>query len=178
MGVIVGGSKAKMPELDELDSGWEEDEEEDEALDAGWEDPEGADEPEPPGMTLEEREARAARAAVRKERLRAKAAEKAERRKARASAAAAKQKKSAPRTVAAPPRTRPEPRAPHRSEESRSEEPTGDDAVEEQATPRAPEQAPLNSYRAAGPAFDWRRVAPFVVILVAAVGVALYLWKR
>ena len=177
MGVIVGASKAKMPELDELDSGWE-DEEEDDALDAGWEDPEAEDEPAPAGMTPEEREAREARAAARKERLRAKAAEKAERRKARASAAAAKQKKSAPRTVAAPSGRRPEPRAPRRSEEITSEEETGADVVEEVATSSAPEPAPMAVRRTGGPSFDWRRLAPFVVILVVAIGVALYLWKR
>jgi hypothetical protein len=101
----VGESKAKASELEEVDSGWDDDDE-DEDIDAGWGDPDApeepeADEPEPKGLTPEEREARAVRAAARKERQRAKAAEKAARRKARASSAAAKQKKSAPRAAGA-----------------------------------------------------------------------------
>jgi hypothetical protein len=117
-------------------------------------------------MTAEEREARAARVEKRKERLRAKATEKAERRKARASAAAAKQKKSAPRVASAPSRRTP-----------RRPEPTEDAVAEEEATPSAPEPAPVVTRRA-GPSFDWRRLVPFVAILAVAVGVALYLWKR
>ncbi|HEY5242303.1 MAG TPA: hypothetical protein VIJ22_12580, partial [Polyangiaceae bacterium] len=73
-------SKAKTPDLDDVDSGWEDDEDED--LDGGWEDPEDAEAPAAQGLTPEEREARATRAAARKDRLRAKAAEKADRRKA------------------------------------------------------------------------------------------------
>jgi hypothetical protein len=101
----------------------------------------------------------------RKERLRAKATEKAERRKARASAAAAKQKKSPPRVASAPSRRT-----------LRRPEPTEDAVVEEEALP-LPARRALATSRTA-PALDWRRVAPFVVILVVAVGVALYLWKR
>jgi hypothetical protein len=169
---LVGAPEAKIPELDDVDAGWEDDEEDDESLDSGWEDPEAADGPALQGLTPEEREARTARAAARKERQRVKAAEKAERRKARASAAAAKQKRSAPRVASARSQRMPERAAPRESEGT-----TSDDAVDEELAVRAPERAPV-ARRATGPSFDWRRVMPFVVILVVAVGVALYLWKR
>jgi hypothetical protein len=162
----VGASKAKTPDLDDVDSGWEDEEDDEDALDSGWEDPDAAEGPAPAGMTPEEREARTARVEKRKERLRAKATEKAERRKARASAAAAKQKKSASRVASSPSRGTP-----------RRPEPTDDAVAEEEATPLPAERAPIATSRAA-PAFDRRRVAPFVVILVVAVGIALYLWKR
>jgi hypothetical protein len=102
------GEPAKTPSLDEVDAGWESedlDEDADEDIDAGWDDPEPSDALDSAASTPEEREARAARSAARKQRLRAKATEKAERRKARASVAAAKQKqkKSSPRAGSARP---------------------------------------------------------------------------
>jgi len=69
----VGASKAKMPDLDDVDSGWEDEEDDEDAVDSGWEDAEAAEGPPPAGMTPEEREARSARVEKRKERLRAKA---------------------------------------------------------------------------------------------------------
>ncbi len=161
----MGASKAKTPDLDDVDSGWEDDEDED--VDAGWEDPEDAEAPAAQGLTPEEREARATRAAARKERLRAKAAEKAERRRARASAAAAKQKKGAPRVAGAPSR-----RASERPPRPRVEE------DEERAIEQPADPLPVLARRPPGPRFEWRRVVPFVVVLALAVGVALYLWKR
>ena len=160
----MGASKPETPDLDELDSGWEDEDEE--AVDSGWEDPE---EPEPQGMTPEEREARAGRAAARKERLRIKATEKAQRRKARASAAAAKQKRSAPRAAVDPSTRRVAPRPPRVAEEQKT------DPVEEVAL-RATESPVSN--RTARPSADWRRIALVVLILVVAGGGALLLWKR
>ena len=161
----MGASKAKTSDLDDVDSGWED--EEDDDVDAGWEDPEDAEGPPAQGLTPEEQEARATRAAARKERLRTKAAEKAERRKARASAAAAKQKKGTPRVAGTPSRRaseRPQ-RRPVEDEEERAIEPPAD-------------PLPVLARRPPGPRFEWRRVVPFVVVLALAVGVALYLWKR
>src|SRR5271170_2089364 len=113
----VSGSRPKAtdasPDLDDLDSGWDDEaEDEEEDVDAGWGDgppePEEPEEPAPVGETPEERVARlariAARAEERKQRQRAKAAEKADRRKARAASAAAKQKKSARKPGSTKPR--------------------------------------------------------------------------
>ncbi|HEY3820636.1 MAG TPA: hypothetical protein VGL81_25895 [Polyangiaceae bacterium] len=166
----MGASETKMPDVDDVDAGWEDADEGD--LDAGWDEAEEAEEP-PEGLTPEEREARVARAAARKERLRAKAAEKAERRKARVAAAAAKQKKSMPKARAAAPSRRASERpAP------RPREPEAEEEAHEAAVPGAGEPAPLVARRPVGPRFEWRRVVPFVVVLAVAVGVALYLWKR
>jgi arylsulfatase A-like enzyme len=173
----VGTSKAKTSELDDVDAGWEDDED-DQGVDAGWDEPEEPPEPEPPqGWTPEQREARAARAAARKERLRAKAAEKAERRKARAATAAARQKKSAPRTKAAPaaPRGKAVRRPPPRPEAESTGPESGPGVDAEES---APVVAGRTRSHARGPAFEWRRVLPFVVILAVAIAVGLYLWKR
>ena len=162
-------SKARSPELDEVDASWD-----DEDLDAGWEDPEaaadeaeGPDEHEPIGLTAEER---ASRAAARKERQRAKAAEKAERRKARASAAAAKQKKSAPRTSA---RSETVPR--RRAARSVTETAEGASSLPE---PRAIERdapSPRRSFWSRG---NLRGLAFPVAMLVFAGAVALVLSRR
>lgn len=176
----MGTSKAKAPEVDDVDAGWEV-EEDDQGVDAGWDEPEEPPEPEPPqGWTPEQREARAARAAARKERLRAKAAEKAERRKARAATAAAKQKKSAPRTKAAPaaPREKAVRCPPPRSGETELAGSTGLESEAEVDEESPPVVARRTRSHARGPAFEWRRVLPFVVLLAVAVAVGLYLWKR
>jgi cobalamin biosynthesis Mg chelatase CobN len=132
------GVKASTSDLDEVDAGWDaDDEEEDEEdeIDAGWDDVEageGAPQMGAPSprrsLTQEESDARVARAASRKERQRAKAVEKTEKRKARQSAANAKQKKArarndAARAVSSPQRKRPESlggrlEAPRRGEEA------------------------------------------------------------
>ena len=150
-----------MPDLDDVDSGWED--EDHEAVDSGWDDPEapGGQEPSPQGMTPEESQARAARAVARKDRLRAKTLEKAQRRKARASAAVAKQKKSAPRVAT-----------------TRSERPPG--IVEEQEPEIAesvPPESPVSN-RTVRPAPDWRRILLVALLLVVGAGVALLLWRR
>jgi hypothetical protein len=163
----VGASKPDTPDLDDLDSGWGDEDEE--AVDAGWEDPE-APEPEelvPKGLTPAEREARAA---ARKERLRAKAAGKAERRKARAAAAAAKQKKGVAKAAAVAPERRVDRRPPRRVEK-----PVDD--LEEKVTAGAPERVPVVS-RTARSRRDWRPIALLVVLLVVAGGVALFLSRR
>lgn len=162
-----------MPGIDDLDSGWE-DEEED--VDAGWEDPEaeaqGDAKAGPPSreLTPEERQARAARAAARKERHRAKAADKAERRKAKAAAAAAKQKKSAPRVSASPSAARPARSAPRRVERVEGK----DDDVEAEGAPEAPARA----ITAAGARRNWRLILILAVLLVAAGGIAIALSRR
>jgi hypothetical protein len=152
--------------VDDIDAGWE-DEEQDEDLDAGWDAVEAAKTPEERerewrGLTPEEREARAARAAARKEKLRAKAAGKAERRKARASIARAKQKQKSQR-----PRKEREPREPpqHQAETSDVRESPRDRGAE----PRARTRSRRN---------DPRVLAFLLAIVLVAGGVALFLWKR
>ena len=157
-----------MPEIDDLDSGWE-DEEDD--VDAGWDDPEAEAEAKagPPSreLTPEEREARAARAAARKERHRAKAAEKTERRKARAAAAAAKQKKSAPKVSVALSVARPARRA------SRPVEDENDDVERDTAS-----EAPAREVAAVGARRNWRLILILTVLLVLAGGIAIALSRR
>jgi hypothetical protein len=183
--VGVAAVSAKATDLDDLDSGWENDEED--SVDSGWDEltssagAPGEFEGVSPSREVEAHKAqrsvptlsheeRAARAAARKQRLRAKAVEKAERRKSRASLAASKQKKSAPKRSAAPAQ-----RAPDRSalvaERVQS-------AVEE--GPRTPpnELAP-------GPARNWRRLRTLarershtptrvaaILLILAAAGIA------
>jgi hypothetical protein len=139
--------------VDDLDAGWDDEEAEPE--------PEEEAEPEPEwrALTPEEREARAARAAARKEKLRAKATEKAERRKARASIAKGKQKQKVRR-----PRSEPEPRRPPRSQAT---EPVASESPREAETPRAPSRRN-----------DPRVLAFLVAIVLVAGGVALFLWRR
>jgi hypothetical protein len=196
----VGGSsdsRGKPSELDDIDSGWEDDEEDDvEGLDAGWEEPDPPDELTLQGLTPEERHARAERVAARKQRQRAKASEKAERRKARAAAAAAKQKKqrkSAPKPARALPGGAGEGRASRRPQnetqneerrEALSENKTqtkgehwsrGEDVAKAPA-PRARPRQPI-----ATPRRDWQRRAPIlvlVVLLVVSGAVALFFAKR
>jgi hypothetical protein len=82
--VSAPNERASAPDLEDLDSGWEAEEDE----------PEEPEEPEPPGLTRQERNARAA---ARKERGRLKAAAKKERRRSRALTTAGKQKQKKPR---------------------------------------------------------------------------------
>jgi hypothetical protein len=170
----VGEPQTKTQELDDLDAGWEDRVDD---LDAGWEDEGASDDSEEPGgpesreLTPELREARAARAAARKERLRAKAAEKAERRKARVSAAAAKQKKSAPRAAGA--RSQ---RAPERSGARRED--SGDREVEERSAAHSLERAARRARSLPPSPRDWRLAALLGLFLFLVGGVAFYLWKR
>lgn len=128
-------------------------------IDAGWDDVEAEPEPEWRGLTPEERELRAARAAARRKKLRAKAAEKAERRKARASIAKGKQKQKIRR-----PRTGPEPRRPC---QSHAGEPGINESPRERKTPRAPSRRK-----------DARVLAFLVAIVLVAGGVAVFLWRH
>ena len=128
-------------------------------VDAGWDDEEAEPEPEWRGLTPEEREVRAARAAARRETRRAKATEKAKRRKARASIAKSKQKQKTPRL-----RNEPEPRRPSQSQ---VEEPVANESPREGATPRAPSRRN-----------DPRVLAFLVAIVLVAGGVVLFLATR
>jgi hypothetical protein len=132
-------------------------------VDAGWEDEEAEAEPESEpewrGLTPEEREVRAARAAARREKLRAKATEKAERRKARAAIAKGKQKQKVPRL-----RSESEPRRPSQSQ---AREPVANESPREGETQRAPSRRN-----------DPRVLALLVAIVLVAGGVALFLWRR
>lgn len=132
-------------------------------VDGGWDDEEdGQDaEPEPEwrGLTPEEREARAARAAARREKLRAKATEKAERRKARAAIAKGKQKQKIRRL-----RNEAEPLRPSQSQ---VEEPVANESPRNVETPRA--RARRN---------DPRVLALLVAIVLVAGGVVLFLASR
>lgn len=136
-----------------------EDTEEADDVDASWDDEEADPEAEWRGLTPEEREVRAARAAARREKLRAKATEKAERRKARAAIAKGKQKQKIRRL-----RNEPEPRRPSRSQ---VEESDANESPREEETPRAPSRRN-----------DPRVLALLVAIVLAAGGVALFLWTR
>ena len=168
----VSAPKGKAPDLDDIDAGWEDEEEED--VDAGWgEGPEAEEpeEPEPAGMTPEERAERAARlvarAEERKQRQRAKAAEKAERRKARAAAAAAKQKKSARKPGSSKPR-------PERAKPVRAPR----EVAEESASPRARIREEVEPVRRVNPRRPWLPTAILIAILVVAGGVAFWLYRR
>ncbi len=165
----MGASKAKTPDVDDLDAGWE-DEEDD--LDSGWGDTEEADEPEAPdelddrasmALTPEEREARVARAAERKERQRAKALEKSVRRRARAQTAKSKQKKSAPKIPGAPPR-KAAVKAPRVREEKKQSV--------AMAEPSDPVAVPMATGR------DWKLMALLVAVVVVGGAVALYFLRR
>lgn len=127
-------------------------------VDAGWDDEKAEPEPEWRGLTPEEREVRAARAAARREKRRAKATEKAERRKARASSAKSKQKQKIRRL-----QSEPEPRRPSQSQAGK---PIATESPREGETPRAPSRR--NGAR--GLAF-------LVAIVLVAGGVALFLWR-
>ncbi len=129
-------------------------------VDAGWHDEEAEPEPEWRGLTPEEREVRAARAAARREQRRAKATEKAERRKARASIAKSKQKQ---KEKIRRPQSEPEPRRPSQSQ---AREIVANESPREGETPRAPS-------RRNGP----RGLAFLVAIVLVAGGVALFLWR-
>jgi hypothetical protein len=165
----VSESRGKTPDLDELDAGWGEDDEDD--VDSAWGDAEDLDGPAPKGLTPEEREAREARVAARKERQRLKASAKAERRKARASAAASKQKKSAPRVAGAPSERRPAPRAPRRVDEPARE-------VEVRSPDRDGAASGVSADRIIKRRRDWRPVVVLVLLVVVAGAVALLLWRR
>lgn len=158
---------------DEIDAGWEDDEQDEEeavaaddsGVDAGWDALDAAATPEERerawrGLTPEQREALAARAAARKEKLRAKAAAKAERRKTRASLAKAKQKQKIQRL--------------------RTERPASREPQQADETVVAPESF---AHRDSGPRVRARRTDPrvlvfLVAIVVVAGGIALFLWKR
>jgi hypothetical protein len=170
----VGASKAKTPDVDDLDAGWE-DEEDD--LDSGWGDTEEADEPEPPDevddrpstlLTPEEREARVARAAERKERQRAKALEKSARRRARAQTAKAKQKKSAPKLPGAPAR-----KVADKPPRVRKENPSIAVADLPEET-RIPVEVPI----ATVPRRDLKLMSILVAVVVTGGALAMYLLRR
>ncbi|HEX8791094.1 MAG TPA: hypothetical protein VF765_09075 [Polyangiaceae bacterium] len=170
--VPIKNGEAPDTAVDAIDAGWEDDESEDEAadaddadLDAGWDEVDAAKSPEERerewrGLTPEEREARAARAAQRKEKLRAKAAAKAERRKARASVARGKQKQKVQR-----PR-REQPILVARSRQA--EAPVVDEAQTSEVSGRRTRERRN----------DPRVLAFLVAIVLLAGGVALFLWKR
>lgn len=160
--------------VDDVDAGWDEGEQDEGEsdsdggdVDAGWDAVETAKTPEERerawrGLTPEQREAHTARAAARKEKLRAKSAARAERRKARASIAHAKQK-----TKQKIQRPRTERTAPRESDQ------TGE-AVVLAESPRD---------LGARPRMRARRTDPKVLVILAAIllaagGIALFLWKR
>lgn len=156
--------------VDEIDAGWEDDSEDeaedsdDADLDAGWDAADAAKSPEERerewrGLTPEERAARTARAAERKEKLRAKAAAKAERRRERASIAKAKQKQKV-----------------QRARKEQAVQPRG-----RQAEPRVagePETSDEPARRPREPRNDPRVLAFLVAVVLLAAGIALFLWKR
>lgn len=163
-------SGTKPPDLDEVDSGWEDEED----VDSGWEDADGAATQATPGrapreLTAEEREARAAHAAKRKDRARAKATEKAERRKARQTAADAKQKKSKPRATSTPRVAGPERGVRRRVEELRE----GLQARSETDAPAKP-SAPAAAMRHR----NVRLIVVLVLLLAASCVIALVLARR
>lgn len=159
--------------VDDIDAGWESDEEEeaeaagpeDGELDAGWDAVESAKTPEERerawrGLTPEQREALAARAAARKEKLRAKAAAKAERRRSRASLAKAKQKQKTARP---------------RAERPLRREP---DQAREVSAVRESHDSPAGEPRVRPRRNDPRVLAFLVAVVLLAGGIALFLWKR
>ena len=174
----MSGSRPKAtdpsPDLDDLDSGWDDEaEDEEEDVDAGWGDgPPEPEEPAPVGETPEQRVARlariAARAEERKQRQRAKAAEKAERRRARAAAGAAKQKKSARKPGSTKPR-------PQRVKPARRPASAASDvgAVERESV-----TTPARPVARARPGRPWLPTAILVAILVVAGAVAFWLYRR
>jgi cobalamin biosynthesis Mg chelatase CobN len=181
----VGESQKKASDLDELDAGWEdEDEDEDDEqddIDAGWGDPDAIDalvdrqEAEETGsrtLSPEEREARAARVAARKERLRAKAAAKAERRKARASEAASKQKKSAPKSRKPRPQRAAKAGSTLRTEEAERPTASSQSSPASQRSLSKPRGQSMGRNRSYGVAI----VACVLVILTG--GIALLFWTR
>ena len=168
--------RASAPAVDEIDAGWDDDDEgdedQDDDLDAGWDADESAQtaearEREWRGFTPEERAERVARAAAKRERLRAKAAAKAERRKERASLAKSKQKqKQKQRKTSRPPRPR---ESRHVSARAKPAEPIVEpDRRDPQ--PRVHAAAPRRN--------DPKVVALLVAIVLLAGGVAFFLWKR
>ena len=172
----VGASDRNTKELEEVDSGWE-GEDEDEDLDSGWEDVEAQATPgsspndeevlQSRVLTPQEREARAARAAARKQRLREKAAAKTGRRRAKAAAAASKQKKSVPKRretrAPAPARSRSRPRGEQETEDQIQAEPEVQDRPT-QALGRAPKRR-----------LDVRALALFAVVLLVGGAIAFVL---
>jgi cobalamin biosynthesis Mg chelatase CobN len=186
----VGAPDGEKDLEEDLDAGWDDDEEEDdedlEELDSGWEDvePQGGDaapdaqrrprkkrDVRPAReLTPEELAAREARAAARKERHRAKAAEKAERRKARASTAAAKQKKSLPRERTAKPTTSVRP-PPSPVEDEDAEEIRAGSRV---SVAPAPVAAPSRSPKW----LDGRTIALAVLVLLVGGAIAFVLTRR
>ncbi len=177
----MGAPERSTKELEEVDSGWQgEEEEEEEDLDSGWEDEEaqttagssrnddGA--PQSRVLTPQEREARAAAAAARKQRLREKAAEKTGRRKAKAAAAASKQKKSVPkkRETRAPAPARPRPRP-------QEEQETGNEIRSE---PEVQDRSSQVQGRTAKRRLDGRALTLFALVLLAGGAIAFALLRR
>jgi hypothetical protein len=175
----VGVSDRNTKELEEVDSGWE-GEEEDEDLDSGWEDAEAQatpgssrnDEEVPPSGVLapQDRKARAAREAARKQRLRQKAAAKTGHRKAKAAAAASKQKKSVPKKretrAPAPPRPRSRQRGEQETEdESRTKPEVQDRPAQVQG--RTPKRR-----------LDGRALTIFALVLLVGGAIAFVLSRR
>ncbi len=147
-------AEASVPNVDDLDAGWEDEDELDE--------PEEPEEPAPPGMTPEEREARAA---ARKEKARAKATAKRERRKARVLAAADKQKKGGgKRRTAPPPALATSAKSVSSVERSTKTELRA--AKDEGESSRADHDANVRR--------DWRRMAIMVAIVVAVGGAVMF----
>jgi hypothetical protein len=186
----VGAPDGEKDLEDDLDAGWDDDEEEDDEdldeVDSGWEDVEAQGGQPAPGaparrrkkrdtrpaaeLTPEERAAREARVAARKERLRAKAAGKAERRKARASTAAAKQKKSLPRERTAKPTASVRP-PPSPAEDDDTEEIRAGSRVSVEPAPvAAPSRTPKW--------LDGRTIAIAVLVLLVGGAIAFVLTRR
>jgi hypothetical protein len=162
--VDAGWEEEQEPNPDDLDGGWGDDEDEAEAA----KEPEEAFEPEPPGLTPEQRAARAealaARAEARKERSRAAALAKKERRKARAQAVTEKQrakKKKAPR--------RERPSMPER----RSIEPRDLSAVSVDSVSSSRDQAPVRARAGSSTTI----AVMIALVLLATAGIVFWLRK-
>jgi hypothetical protein len=186
----VGAPDGEKDPEDDLDAGWDDDEEEDDEdldeVDSGWEDVEAQGAQPTAGaparrrkkrdtrpaseLTPEERAAREARATARKERLKTKAAEKAERRKARASTAAAKQKKSLPRERAAKTTASVRPQPAPVEDEGTEEIRAGSRVSVEPAPVAAPSRSPKW--------LDGRTIAIAVLVLLVGVAIAFVLTRR
>jgi hypothetical protein len=177
--VVEKKAESSVPSLDQLDSAWDDEGEiEEQDLDAGWGDvpddePEEPEPSEPPGLSREEREARAA---VRKERARTKAAAKKERRRARALAAARGQKpKQRKASRSSRPDTQKEPasRRALEKEDAASAKDTETFEPVRRGRPRTQTNAGVARMRR-----DWLRMGFLVALVVIAGGFVVFLVRR
>lgn len=163
---------ASTPRLDDLDAGWEDEDDLDEP------EAEEPEEPAPARMTPEEREARAARAASKKERARAKASAKKDRQRARALAAGGKQKQKqrrskrpdARRDAASEPRTLEGRSSPARDLRARADHAEEGDGADDDDRVRFD--------RAQRVRRDWLRMALLVAIIVLVGAAGVFLLKK